>query len=98
MGRLQAEAAAKAREATLQAQAAEDPLKEKYSDMPLVQSQTQSGRHWLELNDVNDDYDGKSVRSPSLSAMIIGHATGSETTKGFECFRKNTLGLWLFST
>ena len=67
---MQAEAAAKAREAALQAQAAEDPLKDMYGDLPLIQSQQQSGREWLELNSVDDSSDGKSVPISTLSSFL----------------------------
>ena len=56
---MQAAEAQKAKEASLQQ--TEDPLKDRYGDLPLIQSQNQTGRHWLAIKDVDDSSEGKLV-------------------------------------
>lgn len=60
----QAAEAQKAKEASLQQ--TEDPLKDRYGDLPLIQSQKQTGRHWLAIKDIDDSSEGKSVQFVSL--------------------------------
>lgn len=65
---MQAAEAQKTKEAS--SQQTEDPLKDRYGDLPLIQSQHQTGRQWLAINDVTDSSEGKSVRATVLASTL----------------------------
>lgn len=54
------QAAARAKEEA--AKDADDPLQHKYGDLPLIQSQQQSGRTWTEISQLTDTLEGQTVR------------------------------------
>ena len=46
-----------------ESKAEDDPLKHKYGDLPLIQSQKQTGRVWTEISKLDKALEGQTVRS-----------------------------------
>lgn len=51
------------------AKEAVDPLGHKYGNLPLIQSQQQTGRVWTDIEDLADSLEGQTVRNPQHNLL-----------------------------
>ena len=71
-----------------EAKAEDDPLQHKYGDLPLIQSQEQTGRVWTEICKLDKSLEGQTVssdqsrRRPSkLPEQIRSRCTGDRVER-----------------
>ena len=60
-----------------QSMVVDDPLKDKYGDLPLVQSQTQSGRKWTQIEDLTSSLENQQVLISSSVSNLSWSPTSS---------------------